>query len=122
MAVSYTHLKAAAWLAANSISDEIRLFEGSLRHPPLPLALVGTTAGTGSEVTAVAVLTVDRDHRKRSVTHPNCYAKLVFADPRYTYTCLLYTSNPHKRSVHAGFSGGRKRTRTADLLRVKQAL
>lgn len=76
--------KAAAWLAANSISDETRLFEGKLRHPPLPLALVGTTAGTGSEVTAVAVLTVDRDRRKRSVTHPHCYAKLVFADPRYT--------------------------------------
>lgn len=32
------------------------------------------------------MLTVDRDRRKRSVTHPNCYAKLVFADPRYTYT------------------------------------
>ena len=30
--------------------------------------------------------------------------------------------NPHKPSVHAGFFGGRKRTRTADLLRVKQAL
>lgn len=24
------------------------------------------------------------DRRKRSVTHPHCYAKLVFADPRYT--------------------------------------
>lgn len=78
--------KAAAWLAANGISDETRLFEGTLRHPPLPLALAGTTAGTGSELTAVAVLTVDRDHRKRSVTHPHCYAKLVFADPRYTDT------------------------------------
>ncbi len=78
--------KAAAWLAANAISDETRLFEGTLRHPPLPLALVGTTAGTGSELTAVAVLTVDRNHRKRSVTHPHCYAKLVFADPRYTDT------------------------------------
>ncbi len=84
--------KAAAWLAANSISDEARLFEGSLRHPPLPLALVGTTAGTGSEVTAVAVLTVDRDRRKRSVTHPHCYAKLVFADPRYTYTVPYATT------------------------------
>lgn len=84
--------KAAAWLAANSISDEVRLFEGTLRHPPLPLALVGTTAGTGSEVTAVAVLTVDRDHRKRSVTHPNCYAKLVFADPRYTYSVPYATT------------------------------
>ena len=27
--------------------------------------------------------------------------------------------NPHEPGVHAGFFGGRKRTRTADLLRVK---
>lgn len=78
--------KAAAWLAANTVTDGEKLFTGKLRHPPLPFALVGTTSGTGSEVTAVAVLTVDKDGRKRSITHPNCYAKLVFADPRYTYS------------------------------------
>lgn len=78
--------KAAAWLAANTVTDGEKLFTGQLWHPPLPFALVGTTSGTGSEVTAVSVLTVDRDGHKRSITHPNCYAKLVFADPRYTYS------------------------------------
>lgn len=76
--------KAAAWLANNRATDIDRLFSCELRHPPLPLALVGTTAGTGSEVSPVSVLT-DRG-RKRSITHPHCYARLVFADPRYTHS------------------------------------
>lgn len=77
-------VKAAAWLAANHIGDTDRLFAGTLRHPPLPAVLIGTTAGTGSEVSATAVLTLDDTGRKRSVTHPNCYARYVFADARYT--------------------------------------
>jgi alcohol dehydrogenase class IV len=85
--------KAAAWLAANNSADGERLMEGSLRHPPLPLILVGTTAGTGSEVSAVSVLTMDKDGRKRSITHPNCYAKIVFADPCYTH------STPREQTV-----------------------
>lgn len=40
--------KAAAWLAANRVEDTARLFAGTLRRPPLPLVLVGTTAGTGA--------------------------------------------------------------------------
>lgn len=74
--------KAVAWLANNRVSETERLFACELRHPPLPFALVGTTAGTGSEVSPVAVLT-DRG-RKRSITHPYCYARYAFADPRYT--------------------------------------
>lgn len=85
--------KAAAWLAANRIEAVEQLFAGTLRRPPLPLVLIGTTAGTGSEVSAVSVLTLDRDlpdgtkaGRKKSITHPNCYARYAFADPRYTAT------------------------------------
>ena len=83
--------KAAAWLAANRVEDTARLFAGTLRRPPLPLVLVGTTAGTGSEVSPTAVLTLDMDMPglggagcKKSVTHPRCYARYAFADPRYT--------------------------------------
>lgn len=83
--------KAAAWLAANRVEDTARLFAGTLRRPPLPLVLVGTTAGTGSEVSPTAVLTLDTDMpglgtagRKKSITHPSCYARYAFADPRYT--------------------------------------
>lgn len=35
--------KAAAWLAGNSIGDTEKLFAGTLRRPPLPLVLIGTT-------------------------------------------------------------------------------
>lgn len=78
--------KAAAWLAANDPEDTAALYALTLPVPPLPLALIGTTAGTGSEVTPTAVITVDADHRKRSVVHPHCYARVAFADPRYTAT------------------------------------
>ncbi|MPN14680.1 hypothetical protein SDC9_162007 [bioreactor metagenome] len=55
-------------------------------HTPLPIILVGTTAGTGSEVSAVSVLTVDETGMKRSISGEDCYAKAAFADSRYTHT------------------------------------
>ena len=82
--------KAAAWLAANSCGDGEKLWSG-LRHPALPFALVGTTAGTGSEVTATSVLTLDNG-RKKSLNHPQCYARLVFADPAYTRPMSRHTT------------------------------
>ena len=79
--------KAAAWLATNHIGDVKGLFAASLRHAPLPLVLIGTTAGTGSEVSPAAVLTEDDTGIKRSVTAPQCYARYAFADARYTASC-----------------------------------
>lgn len=78
--------KAIAWLADNRPDEADRLFDGTLRHPPLPIVLIGTTAGTGSEVTSVSVLTLDKTGRKRSFSNPKCYARYVFADPKYTYS------------------------------------
>ena len=75
--------KAAAWIAENITAHTDRLFAGQYRHDPLPFALVGLTAGTGSEVSPVAVLTCP-DGRKRSVSDPRCYARMAFGDPRYT--------------------------------------
>ncbi len=48
--------------------------------------LVGTTAGTGSEVTKVSVLT-DSAHRKHSIHDDRLYAALAFGDSRYTHSC-----------------------------------
>ncbi|SCH07985.1 Aldehyde-alcohol dehydrogenase [uncultured Ruminococcus sp.] len=48
----------------------------------VPFFLVGTTAGTGSEVTPYAVITVDRDGRKRSLK--GLFAEACFCDYRYT--------------------------------------
>lgn len=53
------------------------------RVPALPLLLVGTTAGTGSEVTRFSVLTDDKGH-KRSWGNAFSYARASFGDPRYT--------------------------------------
>lgn len=75
--------KAAAWMATNYVPGPQSLFHCELKRDPLPLMLCGTTAGTGSEVSAVAVIT-DLDGKKRSIKHDNCYATVVFADPRYT--------------------------------------
>lgn len=78
--------KASAWLAANDPDDTEALMQGKLPVPPLPLILAGTTAGTGSEVGPAAVLTMDDGHYKRSLSHPLCFARVSFADPRYTDT------------------------------------
>lgn len=80
--------KAAAIFAANPklSGEEIYDYTPEKGNAPLPVVLVGTTAGTGSEVSAVSVLTRDSDGRKKSISGPWCFARVAFADPRYTYT------------------------------------
>lgn len=75
--------KVTAWITTNYCPVAQTLFDMELKREPLPLMLCGTTAGTGSEVSAVAVIT-DDEGKKRSIKHNNCYAAAVFADPRYT--------------------------------------
>lgn len=87
--------KSAAIFAGNPDLQPMDIFSGEFKNPALPLALAGTTAGTGSEVTAVSVLTIDGQNVKKSVTHPYCYARISFADPRYTY------SSPYGLTVSA---------------------
>lgn len=79
--------KAVAVYAANEIlsAEDIYAFNGNYTHSPLPLLLIGTTAGTGSEVTGVSVLT-RANGRKQSVSGRGFYAAISFADPKYTYT------------------------------------
>lgn len=78
--------KAAAVYAANPelSGEEIYAYTPEAGNAPLPVVLVGTTAGTGSEVSAVAVLTRDSDGRKKSISGPWCFAHIAFADPAYT--------------------------------------
>ncbi|MBR1811355.1 MAG: iron-containing alcohol dehydrogenase [Clostridia bacterium] len=77
--------KAAALYASNpEISDnEIYARRGQMR-PPIPYVLIGTTAGTGSEVTGVSVLTNTENGRKKSISGALCYARLAICDPKYT--------------------------------------
>ena len=78
--------KAIAVFAANPALDEAGFYAMAWEHNPLPIALVGTTAGTGSEVTKVSVLT-DAAMRKHSIHDDRLYATVAFGDSRHTYTC-----------------------------------
>ncbi|MBQ5994664.1 MAG: iron-containing alcohol dehydrogenase [Clostridia bacterium] len=77
--------KAAAVYASADFSRAEEIYTAECKRSPLPTVLVGTTAGTGSEVTAVSVLTRENG-RKKSVSGPAYFAKLAFADPKYTYS------------------------------------
>ncbi len=85
--------KAVAIYASNPDLSPIDIYKREYNNPALPVALIGTTAGTGSEVTAVAVLTNDETGIKKSISGPDCYAKISFCDPKYTM------SMPYKITV-----------------------
>ena len=75
--------KAAAVFAANPELDEEGFYRKEWENTPLPILLVGTTAGTGSEVTKVSVLTDSRG-RKHSIHDDRLFAAAAFGDPKYT--------------------------------------
>ena len=75
--------KAAAVFAANPDLDEEGFYRKAWVRAPLPILLVGTTAGTGSEVTKVSVLTDSRG-RKHSIHDDRLFAAASFGDPKYT--------------------------------------
>ena len=85
--------KAIAIYAANADLSPIDIYKREYSTKALPVALIGTTAGTGSEVTAVAVLTNDETGIKKSISGPDCYAAISFCDPKYT------ASLPYKPTV-----------------------
>jgi hypothetical protein len=66
------------------------------QHPPAaakricPVIAIPTTAGTGSEVDANAVITDETGTRKVSITHPELLPKTVIADPELTKGLIPY--------------------------------
>ncbi|MEG2086908.1 MAG: iron-containing alcohol dehydrogenase [Angelakisella sp.] len=78
--------KAVAVFGANPDLPAMGIYD-SWVNPALPILLVGTTAGTGSEINPFSVLTIDETGVKRSWNHPGqSYAKAAFGDARYTYS------------------------------------
>lgn len=78
--------KAIAIYTANPYLYAKDIYLRKYDNEPLPVLLIGTTSGTGSEVSAVSVLTNDETGRKKSISGQDCYAKVVFADPKYNYS------------------------------------
>ncbi|MCS7112940.1 MAG: iron-containing alcohol dehydrogenase [Nitrososphaerota archaeon] len=57
-----------------------------VEKPGLPHILVPTTAGTGSEVTDIAVVTIPEDEIKSSMISPYLLPDVAIVDPSLTYT------------------------------------
>ncbi|HYB21185.1 MAG TPA: iron-containing alcohol dehydrogenase [Thermodesulfobacteriota bacterium] len=53
-------------------------------NPGVPLILVPTTAGTGSEVTPIAILSDTREKLKKGVVSPYLFPEVAILDPKLT--------------------------------------
>lgn len=83
--------KAVCVYATNPHIVDDEIYTENVENAPLPLVVIGTTAGTGSEVSGVSVLTRENG-RKQSISGKNYYAKFAVADAKYTYSVPYRTT------------------------------
>lgn len=76
--------KAIAMMIANKDCDESVLYQ-SVKLGALPVITVPTTAGTGSEVTPYAILTIHAKRTKKSISH-RIYPVMALLDSKYLKT------------------------------------
>ena len=74
--------KAIALMIRHADQDWTYMYDGSAETSTVPIAEIPTTAGTGSEVTAVSVLTRHDKHVKGSIPH-KIFAQLALIDGKY---------------------------------------
>lgn len=70
---------------------------GVIEFEPLPLGVIVTAAGTGSEMNGGAVITNEKRKLKTGRDYPKCNPKFALLDPVYTY------SVPKFQMVSGGF-------------------
>ncbi len=103
--------KAVAVYASNPDMTMDEIYTQAERNKALPIVLVGTTAGTGSEVGKVSVLTHPVSGRKKSISPMDCYPTLTFADPTYTasmpYDITVSTALDAMAHVLEGYMGSK---------------
>ena len=75
--------KTASVVASNPSLTEDDIYKQNWKNGSMPLILIGTTAGTGSEVTYVSVMT-NAKGMKKSIHNDDLYALYAFGDPNYT--------------------------------------
>lgn len=84
--------KAIAAFAANPDIEPEEIYNAAnLINGALPIVLVPTTAGTGSEANPYSVLSLPDGERKKTYSSPYAWAKVAFLDPAYTES-LNYSS------------------------------
>jgi alcohol dehydrogenase len=66
----------------------IRRYIGAnlIEKPGVPKVLLPTTAGTGSEVTDIAVVTLADEEMKTAIFSPHLFGEVAITDPVFTYT------------------------------------
>lgn len=78
--------KAVAVYATNPTfeMEDIYGCDENTKNKALPIIVVGTTAGTGSEVGRISVLTNPKTGRKKSIAYDDTYPAVAFADSSFT--------------------------------------
>ncbi len=76
--------KAIAAFIANPGVEPDEIFAIDKLTPSVPIILVPTTSGTGSEGNPYSILTLDGMDKKRTFNSPCSYAKYAFLDYKYT--------------------------------------
>lgn len=79
------------------IWDDFWARPGIIDFEPLPLGVIVTVAGTGSECNGGAVITNEEKKIKTGRDYPKCNPKFALMDPTYTY------SVPAKQMISGGF-------------------
>jgi alcohol dehydrogenase class IV len=83
--------KAIALLAVQKIKEE-ELFSVTFEDQALPIILIPTTAGTGSEVTPYSILTNVKLQTKTSISNPLLFPKLALLDAKYMKNLPMITT------------------------------
>lgn len=76
--------KTASVLATNSSNVESLFGIDMVPKPGLPMILIPTTAGTGSEVTPIAILSDYQDKLKKGIVSPYLFPEVAILDPELT--------------------------------------
>jgi alcohol dehydrogenase class IV len=79
--------KVVAVLAPNDDRLEDYVGVDQVPHKGLPFIAVPTTAGTGSEVTAIAIFANEKLNVKQGVVSPHLIPNIALVDPVLTYSC-----------------------------------